>query len=79
VAISNSTGAPAVVNHDDPDATTIDTWTKWTIPLQKFADQGVNLANVDKISLGFGDKDNLQAGGSGIMYFDDIGIGRSAP
>ncbi|MFH1717849.1 MAG: discoidin domain-containing protein [Planctomycetota bacterium] len=79
VAIANSTGGSAVVYHDDPDATTIDTWTKWAIPLQKFADEGVNLTNVDKISLGFGDKDNLQAGGSGTVYFDDIGLGRSAP
>lgn len=79
VAVVNSTGTPAVVYHDNPDATTIDTWTKWVIPLQKFAVQGVNLANVDSIAIGFGDKDNLQAGGSGTVYFDDIGVGRSAP
>ncbi|MHC4430509.1 MAG: discoidin domain-containing protein [Planctomycetota bacterium] len=79
VSIANSTGAPAVVYHDEPDAATIDTWTKWIIPLQMFADQGVNLTDVDKISIGFGDKDNLIAGGSGIVYFDDIGIGKSVP
>ncbi len=61
------------------NGSTIDTWTKWVIPLQKFAEQGVNLTNVDSIAIGFGDKDNLQAGGSGTVFFDDIGVGRSAP
>ena len=79
VAVANSTGTPAVVYHDDPDAATTDIWTKWVIPLQKFADQGVNLTNIDSIVIGFGDKNNLQAGGSGIVFFDDIGMGRSAP
>jgi len=62
----------AVVNHDNPNATQIGTWTEWVIPLQAFADQGVNLANVDTIGIGFGDRSNPLAGGSGTMYFDDI-------
>jgi hypothetical protein len=37
-----------------------------------FADQGVNLANVNTIALGLGNKKTLQAGGSGTIYFDDI-------
>jgi len=73
VAISNSTGSPVVVVHDDPDAATIDTWTEWVIPLQAFADQGINLANVDRIAIGLGTKGNTTIpGGSGKMYFDDI-------
>ncbi|MCP4612651.1 MAG: discoidin domain-containing protein [Planctomycetes bacterium] len=79
VAIANSAGTPAVVYHDDPDAAATDIWTHWVIPLQKFADQGVNLTNIDSIAIGFGDKNNLQPGGSGIVFFDDIGVGRSAP
>ncbi len=62
----------AVVNHDNPDAAQITTWTQWNIPLQAFADQGVNLANVNTITLGLGNKNNPVAGGSGTMYFDDI-------
>jgi len=65
-------GGNAVVYHDNPDAAQIDTWTQWDIDLQVFADQGVNLANVDTIAIGLGDKMNQQAGGSGTMYFDDI-------
>ncbi len=62
----------AVVNHDSPDAAQINEWIQWNIDLQAFADQGVNLANVDTISLGLGNKNNPVAGGSGTMYFDDI-------
>jgi len=62
----------AVVNHDNPDAAQITTWTQWNIDLQAFADQGVNLANVNTIALGLGNRNNPLAGGSGTMYFDDI-------
>jgi len=62
----------AVVNHENPDAAQTGAWTELSIPLQAFADQGVNLANVNTISLGLGNKSNPVAGGSGTMYFDDI-------
>jgi hypothetical protein len=62
----------AVVYHDNPDASLIGEWTQWSIDLQRFADQGVDLTNVEKIGIGFGDRNNPQAGGSGVVYFDDI-------
>ena len=66
----------AVVTHDNPDASLVEDWTEWNIDLQEFAAQGVNLANVNTISIGFGDKNNLQAGGSGMVLFDDIRLYR---
>ncbi len=69
----------ATVYHGNPNAALIDTWTEWAIDLQEFAAQGVNLANVTTISIGFGDKNNLQAGGSGMVLFDDIRLYRPAP
>ncbi len=65
----------AVVTHDNPDAAQITTWTQWNIDLQAFTDQGVNLANVNTIALGLGNRNpdvSGVAGGSGTMYFDDI-------
>ena len=59
----------AVVSHDNPNAAQITTWTQWNIDLQAF---GVNLANVNTIALGLGNRNNPVAGGSGTMYFDDI-------
>ncbi len=69
----------AVVNHDNPNAAQTGRWTAWNIDLQAFADQGVNLANVNTIALGLGNRNNPQAGGSGTMYFDDIRLYRPAP
>jgi hypothetical protein len=77
VSVSNSTGTPAVVYHDDPNATVIDTWTEWIIPLQTFANQGIDLTDVDKIAIGIGTKGNMTTpGGSGKMFFDDIRLYR---
>jgi len=69
----------AVVTHDNPNAAQIEEWTQWTIDLQAFADQGVNLSNVNTIAIGLGNKKNPVAGGSGTMYFDDIRLYRPAP
>jgi len=73
VAVSNSTGTPAVVVNDDPAAANIVNWTEWVIPLSAFADQGINLTNVDRIAIGLGTQGNMTVpGGSGKMYIDDI-------
>jgi len=77
VAVSNSAGQPAVVVHDDANAAQITAWTEWVIPLSAFSDQGINLANVDRIAIGLGTKGNAAIpGGSGKMYFDDIRLYR---
>ncbi len=70
VALAGSTGTPAVVFHDDPNAALVDTWTEWNIDLTEFG--GVNLADVNSIAIGLGNRNNPQPGGSGKMYFDNI-------
>ena len=76
-AITNTTGAPAVAAYDDPDAATAGAWRQWRIPLQLFADQGINLTNVDKLAIGLGTKSGMAApGGSGTLYIDDIRLYR---
>ena len=79
VSVSNTGGSPVVVIHPDPAATQIATWTEWNIDLQEFANQGINLADVDKLSIGFGDRNNPLPGGAGTMYFDDIRLYRPRP
>jgi hypothetical protein len=66
----------AVVSHSNPNAAQIGVWTEWNIDLQVFAGQGVNLTNVNTITIGYGDKNNPQPGGSGVVYFDDIRLYR---
>ncbi|MEJ2703455.1 MAG: LamG domain-containing protein [Sedimentisphaerales bacterium] len=73
VAISNSTGSPAVAANTDPGAATTSAWTQWRVPLQTFADQGINLSNVDKLAIGLGSKSGMSVvGGTGTVYIDDI-------
>ncbi len=75
VALNDS----AVVTNDNPDAALATSWTAWNIDLQAFADQGVNLSNVNSITLGLGNKNNPVAGGAGMMYYDDIRLYVTTP
>ncbi len=75
VALNDS----AVVTNDNPDAALRTSWTAWNIDLTRFTDQGVNLTNVNTITLGLGNRNNPVAGGSGLMYFDDIRLYPPAP
>jgi hypothetical protein len=68
VVLNGSAG----VDNENPGAAQIIEWTQWNIDLQAFADQAVNLSNVSSITLGVGDRANPTAGGSGMLYFDDI-------
>jgi hypothetical protein len=77
VSLSNAAGEPAVVAHNDLNAAQISRWTRWIIPLQVLADQGITLTNVDKFAIGLGSKGGVAAGGSGTIYIDDIRLCQS--
>ena len=66
----------AIVTNDDPDAVSVTEWTQWDIPLEPLTNQGVNLANVGSMSIGFGNKTNPVVGGEGHVFFDDIRLYR---
>jgi hypothetical protein len=67
----------AVVYHADPKVLQMDQWTEWRIALKDFADQDVNLTQIDSIAIGIGTKGNTTtAGGYGMLYFDDIRLYR---
>ncbi|MHC4483011.1 MAG: hypothetical protein ACYSW4_05640, partial [Planctomycetota bacterium] len=63
-------------NGEDANDVEIAEWHEWNIRLQDFNDGGVDLADVNKVYIGFGDRSNLNPGGtpsgSGTVYFDDI-------
>ena len=64
-----------VVYHDDVSATQKAGWDQWVIDLTEFA--GVDLTNVNTITIGIGTKGSPVAdGGTGTMYFDDIRLVR---
>ncbi len=66
----------AVVSNDNPNAALVEEWTEWKIDLQSF---GVNLASINTIAIGLGNKNNPQAGGSGTIYIDDIRLYQPPP
>ncbi|MEN6425589.1 MAG: discoidin domain-containing protein [Phycisphaerales bacterium] len=72
--IQDSNGKSATAT--SATAVTAADWTQWTIPMADFA--GVNFAKVKKMVITVGDKNATTAGGSGIVFIDDIGFGRSA-
>ncbi|MHC4558216.1 MAG: LamG-like jellyroll fold domain-containing protein [Planctomycetota bacterium] len=81
VAISNSNGTTGTVYYEDndnivTDATQIDTWTEFNIDLKDFQDQGVNLADVNSVTVGIGTRGNTTPGGAGKVYIDDIRLYR---
>ncbi|MEN6427370.1 MAG: discoidin domain-containing protein [Phycisphaerales bacterium] len=74
LSIADSAGKSATITSDT--AVTAATWTRWAIPMSDFA--GVNFAKVKKMVITIGDKTATTAGGTGIVFIDDIGFGRSA-
>ena len=69
----------AGVDNDNPNAAQAGEWTEWSIDLTRFADQGINLTNVNTITLGFGNRTNPVTGGAGSVFFDDIRLYAPAP
>jgi hypothetical protein len=62
------------VANSNANAAQIGTWTRWVIQLQTLADQGIDLTNVNTISVGLGSKGGTAAGGKGTVFFDDIAL-----
>jgi hypothetical protein len=59
----------ATIFYGDMNDIRLKKWTKWSIPLTELAD--ANLANVAKITFGFGD--GSPGNPPGTLYFDDVG------
>jgi len=79
-SVANSGGPAATVVHGDANAAQAGSWTKWVIQLQTLADQGIDLMDVDTITIGLGTKGAMTTpGGTGTMYIDDIRLYRPPP
>ncbi|MFZ2145748.1 MAG: PA14 domain-containing protein [Sedimentisphaerales bacterium] len=73
VALEDNTGAVATVTHPYAEATMIDAWRQWTIPLSKFS--GVDPSTAVKLYIGVGDG---EPGGTGTVRIDDIRVVKPA-
>ena len=77
VRVEDATGRSASVTHPAGNgAVFLAGWNEWKIPLADFA--GVNMSRVDTMTIGVGNRTSPAAGGTGIVYIDDIGFGRPA-
>ncbi len=77
VTLEDATGKTATVSHPSGDvAALLGGWNEWQIPLSQFT--GINLSRIEAMIIGLGNRANPTAGGSGIVYVDDIAFGRPA-
>jgi len=49
-------------------------WNEWVVPYSDLS--GVNLSRIEAMTIGVGNRTSPAAGGSGIVYIDDIGFGK---
>jgi hypothetical protein len=75
VVLEDSAGNVAAVSHSDADATLATDWQPWSIPLSAFASAGVDVASITTMYIGAGDRNSPSAGGTGLIYIDDILVG----
>ena len=77
VRVEDATGKAATVTHPAGNgAVFLAGWNEWRIPLSEFA--GVNPSRVDTMVIGVGNRTSPTAGGTGIVYIDDVGFGKPA-
>jgi len=75
ITVEDNAGHLKRLTYPDPAAVQAIAWQNWAIPLREFTLAGVNLAAVKKMTIGVGDRTNPKAGGKGVIYIDDIGVG----
>jgi hypothetical protein len=76
VRIEDSSGKAATATNPDEEITLGLTWQEWAIPYSELS--GVDLSRAESITVGVGSPTHPAAGGTGIVYIDDIGYGRPA-
>jgi hypothetical protein len=72
VSLKDGGGAAADVRYDLANIRDFNDgqWHEWDVPLKDFA--GVDCNEIKRISIGFGFRDNMEMGGYGLVWFDDI-------
>jgi hypothetical protein len=75
VTLQDSSNRSATVTYPGPEIMRA-SWTEWRIPLSAFSSAGVKLTAVKKMFIGVGDKASPKPGGTGILYIDDIQVGK---
>jgi len=76
VGLEDGDGNYAEVKYlmEDMNDIKIEEWQEWNIALSDFNDDNsdLTLTNIEKLYIGFGDRNGSENGGGGFVYFDDI-------
>ncbi|MEN6425215.1 MAG: discoidin domain-containing protein [Phycisphaerales bacterium] len=78
VTVKDSSKSKTIA-HSDAAAATVEEWQQWKIPLSELTAAGVKVTAVKALAIGVGNSVAPAAGGTGKVYIDDIGYGRSHP
>jgi hypothetical protein len=76
VTLKDATGKTATVTHPNANIVGRSGWNEWQIAMSEFA--GVNLSRVSTMVIGVGNRTSPSAGGTGIVYIDDVSFGKPA-
>ncbi len=79
VTVKDNSGKSKTLVSSDSFATARTGWQQWTIPLSDLTSAGVKMTAVKSIVIGVGNKTSPTAGGTGIIYVDDLGYGTPLP
>jgi len=78
IRLEDSTGGDKKIYYgdnpgEDPNDMTVESWHAWLIDLNRFTPE-VDLTRIHAMSIGIGEEGSTADGGSGTIYFDDIGL-----
>jgi hypothetical protein len=76
VTVSDSSGGSATVVNPDAYALGATSWQLWRIPFAELTAAGVNVNRVASMALTIGQVGGASSGASGLVYIDDIEVGR---
>ncbi len=77
LVVEDGTGATKILEHPDGNILQSGDWQAWDIAFSELSP--LNLSNIKKVSVGVGDRNNLQAGGQGKLYIDDLRLKKTYP
>jgi hypothetical protein len=72
VEVEDNAGQSKLVSHPDPQVVVDSDWQAWDIALSELATAGVDLAHVQRMAIGIGDRTATEPGGAGKVYLDDL-------
>jgi hypothetical protein len=76
LTFKDNAGKTATIMNPDSMATGRPGWTQWLIPVSDLSAAGVKVTAIESLTVGVGKKTSPSAGGTGIVYIDDIAFGK---